>query len=227
MAEEKIKIEVSKKKVKIALYFFIPLFFMVLGALSLWYYQSRIWPYQNKKTVETSLPPAPSTSAPTKKKSNQTIPSGWQEFNSSFGFSLYHPSDWHVEEGQNHVQLKNFDPETAPPREYIPELDKDLFKIEIYVINDPTDIDDWFTELKTKPDPMTDDIPQYFNVKKMTIDGQKAIFYECLASMSGTITGHTLIQTPNNKLIDLWGLLSYENNKSSYNQILSTFKFID
>jgi len=235
--EKKIKIEISKEKLKKALkYIFLPLIFMALGAFAFYFYQS-FDKAQDKIPESISSPafPTPSptaTAKPTPKprspKPTSTVPSNWKTYKAGkFGIEFKYPSGWLIFEPQNYVQIMNYDPDQAAGRDYIPSLDADYFKIEIVINKKYSDVDQWFSKRKYEPNPINDQLDEFFNLKEITVDSYPGIFFETISPMSGTKTSNATFETPYGYLVHFWGALNYEGHKSYYNQILSTVKFID
>lgn len=151
----------------------------------------------------------------------------WKTYrNENMGFYLKYPNqpNWLIrEESENFIALYNYDVNKAPGRSYDPIADKDLFKIEITKDTENSDVDQWFNEEKLKTDPTTDKPTEFLNVKNITVDGYKGIFYE--TKSWGITSGTAVFKTPGISLIHFIGGLNYEGNKKTFNQILSSFKF--
>ena len=156
----------------------------------------------------------------------------WKTYkNEALGFQFKYPSDpkWNIKkgvQGTSSLALYNYDIDKAPGRDYIPSVDGDLFKVEITVNDKYSDVNEWFIEEKQKTDSDTDEQYEFLNVKSITVDSQKGIYYE-LKSMSGLNIGLAVFESPKKQLIHFYSGLNFEGNQQTFNLILSTFKFLE
>lgn len=183
-----------------------------------------------KPMAQPTLAPKPTLiSTPTPTPDPTT---NWKKYtNTVMGIEFRYPVDpkWNIVEktqGDNSLTIYNYDVGKAPGRSYAPSIDKDLFKIEISIQKSAPDANQWFDQQKTIIDPMTNKPNEFSNIKTITVDSQKGVYYEVKDNLSGITVGNTVFNDPNGRLVFFFGGLNFEGNRQVFNQILSTFKFL-
>lgn len=186
-----------------------------------------------KKQSQVSYGPIPvptETLIPTNIVSTPTPDptANWKTYiNITEKYRLRYPQNWFLKESGSMVQIFNYDVDRVPGRAYDPSRDGNLFKIEIFVEDKYSDVDKWFNEEKSKISPVTDKPYEFLNVKPITVDSQKGIYFEVKDEWTKISVGTVVFQSPRNKLIRFNGGLNFPENKTLFNQILSTFKFLE
>jgi len=188
----------------------------VLGAYKLGQKQVQPQPSPTPEAVATSTPD------PT---------ADWQTYkNETLGFEFKYPNDhkWNVKENlsASSVALYNYDVDKAPGRDYVPSIDGDLFKIEIYVNKNYANANQWFEEEKQKINPMTNEPYEFSNIKSITVDSRKGTYYESKA-VYDQMLGSAVFESPRDEIIHFYGGLNYEGNKEVFNLIILSFKFLE
>ncbi len=155
----------------------------------------------------------------------------WRVYtNETLGFKFKYPSNskWNIKENlsASSVALYNYDVDKAPGRMYDPSIDGDLFKIEIYVNDKKSDVDQWFEEERQKINPMTERLYEVSKIESITVDSQKGVYYETRAIYDQNL-GSAVFESPREELIHFYGANNYEGNKEIFNLILASFEFLD
>jgi len=151
-----------------------------------------------------------------------------EEFESGdLGFKFAYPQNWLINESSDLIQITNYDPETAPGRGYVPEVDGDLFKVEIYLDAEYSDVEEWLTNKLNEPDPITGEPLEIMNREDITIDDNQAIFYETESPMTGLRLGNVHVETPNDEVLHIYGQLNYPDHTDDFAEIYQSVEFIE
>jgi hypothetical protein len=157
----------------------------------------------------------------------------WKTYtNTGMGIQFKYPLDpkWNIKEntqGTNSLTLYNYDVDKAPGRSYAPSIDGDIFKIEISKQKSNLTPNEWLNQQKSVISPITNKPEEFFNVKTITVDSQNGIYYETKDALGGSKVGGAIFKSPDNDLVFFFGGLNFQGNKQVFDQILSTFKFLN
>jgi len=145
----------------------------------------------------------------------------------TFGFRLKYPDDpkWNISEVKYGVVIANREmnfPDYSP-------IEHGLFKLDVIILDSEMDATQWLEEQKKTINSMTGRLDQYLNIKSITVDSRKGIYYERNDGTrdSTSTPGNVVIEAPNNHLVLFESYFDFKNNKEIFDQILSTFKLID
>lgn len=178
-------------------------------------------------TTKKAMPSAKISTPSTKKDET----ADWEVFSDKIlDFSLRLPNGWYIEgakswskeswsDGDSRTSIYNYDPETSPPRGYKPELDKGKIKIEVIKKNKSQD-----QSLKAFVDKIDFQPAEVKNKTNLNVDGKEAIKveYELNSLQAGVY-----VEKDVNTVYTINLFLDYEGNKELFNQVLSTFKFLN
>lgn len=152
----------------------------------------------------------------------------WKTYtNSVEKFSFKYPQSWFLKESSSMIQIFNYDVDKAPGRSYDPVRDGNLFKVEVFLDNKFSNLTEWFENEKNTPDQSNDLPKEFLNIKNIFVSSQEGLFFELKSSMTDSLVGVATFKLPQGSLVHFWGGLNYEGNKNYFDQILSTFKFLD
>jgi len=152
---------------------------------------------------------------------------GWKTYTNA-QFTFNYPSIWFISEEKDKVILYSYDytklGDFNPPID-VPE-GLDIFQIHISTDNQYADIKSWFEKQKEKISPVTNKTYEFLSVKEVTIDEFQGIYYEGADEWGGGLYANTSFETPNKELVHFSTNLFYKGHEKTYNQILSTFRFL-
>jgi hypothetical protein len=176
------------------------------------------------------------TLTPTFLPENTPLPdetAGWKTYEvdymstKTFGFRLKYPSDpkWNISEGKYGVVIANREmnlPDYSP-------IEHGLFKLDVTILDSGMTAAQWLEEQKKTINSMTGRLDQYLNIRQVAVDSRNGIYYE---RNDGTMDlasspGNVVFEAPNNHLVLFESYFDFRNNKITFDQILSTFKFLD
>jgi hypothetical protein len=198
------------------------IFFILLWIAGVYWLKQK----QTNQIIREPPPPEPPiratiTPTPEPEENSETYLS--EELSLKFNY----PENWLTNEANGFISIYNYNPEEAPQREYVPETDGDLFKVEMFTDDDFSDIDLWLENQLDQVDPFTGKTTEIFNREELEIDGQKAIFYETENSMTGLAVGNVHIETPENELLHIYGQLNYPDHTEDFARIYQSVEFTD
>lgn len=198
----------------------------LIGFAGLWVVAA-FWLKQRQQRQPIEPPPPEPPIRPT----STPIPTHKSQFklhtSEDLGFQFKYPEDWLVRENNEFISVYNYNPEEAPQRDFIPETDGDLFKVEMFADDEFSDVDQWLENQLDQVSPITGEPNEIFNRKELEIDSQKAIFYETESSMTGLRVGNLHIETPENEILHVYGQLNYPDHIEAFEKIYQSIEFID
>jgi len=196
---------------------------LLAGAVALWI--GGVFLIQQGGPPRQKGPGSTPTPQPTAIPTEKPTPF-WQRYESeSLNIELNYPQNWFLNETNNLIQLTNYNPEEAPGRGYIPGQDGDLFKVEIFVDNEFSDVDNWLENKLNQTDPITGEPTEINNKKELTVDDQRAVFYENESPMSGLTVGSIHIEATDNGILHIYGQLNYPDHKEDIKKIYDSVEF--
>lgn len=157
-----------------------------------------------------------------------TPEANWQRHTSqNLKIQFEYPRNWLLKENSQLIQLFNYFPDEAPERSYIPEIDGDLFKIEILIDNEFNYLDQWLENEFEQIELITGEPINILNQQELEIDGQKAFFYQSESILTGLTNGNLHIQTPDQQVLHIYAALNYPNYQNEFEEIYQSIRFID
>lgn len=154
-----------------------------------------------------------------------SVTQGWEryvDYNEQYSFQ--YPADWFIRTG-NPNQIYNYDPDTAPGREFDPESDKDKIKIEIYTTEESylEGVDEY---IEKYPPTSRYGKPLRLQYQTISIDNHNGL--KTLDDNSGIEILAIYLKNPlTNKFHTLYAMPAYISNREIVDQIISTFRFLD
>ena len=200
---------------------------LIIGAVGLWIVGAYLI-NQGKPGFLGQPEPTP-TPLPSPTSTPMPMPTPFlQEYESEdLGVKLSYPQNWLLEESNNLIQITNYNPENAPGRGYVPEVDGDLFKVEMYLDTEYSDVEEWLTNKLNEPDPITGEPLEITNRNDISIDGNNGIFYEKESPMTGLKLGNVHIETPDEGILHVYGQLNYPDHTEDFTEIYQSVEFIE
>ncbi len=200
---------------------------LIIGAVGLWIVGAYLI-NQGKPGFLGQPEPTP-TPLPSPTSTPMPMPTPFlQEYESEdLGVKLSYPQNWLLEESNNLMQITNYNPENAPGRGYVPEVDGDLFKVEMYLDTEYSDVEEWLTNKLNEPDPITGEPLEITNRNDISIDGNNGIFYETESPMTGLKLGNVHIETPDKGILHIYGQLNYPDHTEDFTEIYQSVEFIE
>lgn len=221
---------------------FSVLIVITLGLITYLFFQNQKLQKQvvNPPVSPTIQPPSPTP----KTVSSISVPpdetANWKTYNSNLlGIFIKYPSNWFLESeniNDKSFRLQNYDPATSQGRDYIPIEDKGKFSIVFY---------DWSQKLKAKT----------IVELKQELNNEKECFYigdsagkrislneqiqninsleifsrdtRCSEAPISSLQKEYFILDGKDKIIKIFPGLDVESGNQYFDQILSTFKFLD
>lgn len=178
------------------------------------------------KTV--SFTSSTSTPTPTEPPANLAIiktdpTTKWNTYTFS-SFSIALPPEWsqHHPQQQNPLAFENYDPSTQSGRDFSPNLDKGLLKIEVYTSN-PINLRTYVDNQKTQTIDIRGTSTISWTEVPTQIGGQPAIKFD--ADTPGF--SYAVVDPKTKNILALAFALDFDRYPALATQVLSTFKFLD